>query len=52
MDKTEFIQLHEFDKFEKEHPDDILANAQQYTPENTVSAELDVDDDFLKNLGL
>jgi chemotaxis protein CheY-P-specific phosphatase CheC len=52
MDKTEFIQLHDFDKVEQEHPDDILANAQQYTPENTVSADVDVDDDFLKTLGL
>lgn len=50
MDKTEFIQLHDFEKAENEHPDDILANAQQYTPENTVS--VDVDDDFLKDLGL
>lgn len=52
MDKTEFIQLHEFDKAEQEHPDDILANAQQYTPDNTVSASAEVDDDFLKTLGL
>jgi len=52
MDKTEFIQLHDFDKAEQEHPDDILANAQQYKPENTVSVDMDVDDDFMKNLGL
>ncbi len=51
MDKTEFIQLQEFEKSEQEHPDDILANAQQYRQENTVDVEPAVDDDFLKNLG-
>ncbi|MAD73494.1 MAG: chemotaxis protein CheX [Rheinheimera sp.] len=51
MDKTEFIQLQEFEKSEQEPPDDILANAQQYRQENTVDVEPAVDDDFLKNLG-
>jgi CheY-specific phosphatase CheX len=51
MDKTEFIQLQEFERTEPENPDDILANAQQYRQENTVSVEPEVDDDFLKNLG-
>tara|TARA_R110002126_G_scaffold54341_9_gene147169 strand:+ start:5166 stop:5840 length:675 start_codon:yes stop_codon:yes gene_type:complete len=51
MDKTEFIQLEEFERTEQEHPDDILANAQQYRQENSVSVEPEVDDDFLKNLG-
>lgn len=52
MDKTEFIQLHEFEKTARENPDDILENAQQgsYEVANEVSA--DVDDDFLKDLGL
>ena len=51
MDKTEFIQLQEFEPAEQENPDDILANAQQYRQENTVDIEPEVDDDFLKNLG-
>ena len=51
MDKTEFIQLPEFERTEQENPDDILANAQQYRQENTVDVEPAVDDDFLKNLG-
>ncbi|WP_213998360.1 DUF3334 family protein [Arsukibacterium sp.] len=51
MDKTEFIQLQEFERSEQENPDDILANAQQYRQENTVDIEPEVDDDFLKNLG-
>jgi len=51
MDKTEFIQLQEFERAEQENPDDILANAQQYRQENTVSVEPEVDEDFLKNLG-
>jgi chemotaxis protein CheY-P-specific phosphatase CheC len=51
MDKTEFIQLQEFEPTEQENPDDILANAQQYRQENTVSVEPEVDEDFLKNLG-
>jgi len=51
MDKTEFIQLQEFERTEQENPDDILANAQQYRQENTVDVEPAVDDDFLKNLG-
>lgn len=52
MDKTEFIQLHEFEKTARENPDDILENAQQgsYEVANEVSA--DVDEDFLKDLGL
>lgn len=52
MDKTEFIQLHEFEKTARETPDDILENAQQgsYEVANEVSA--DVDEDFLKDLGL
>lgn len=50
MDKTEFIQLHDFEKPAEESPDDILANA---TLQKTSSAEIQetADDDFLKNLG-
>ena len=52
MDKTEFIQLHEFERAEQENPDDILENAKQgnYAVADQVSP--DVDDDFLRDLGL
>lgn len=51
MDKTEFIQLHEFTPIADEHPDDILAEATQAIQPSSPSSEI-VDDDFLKNLGL
>ncbi|MEE2002972.1 DUF3334 family protein [Alkalimonas sp. MEB108] len=52
MDKTEFIQLHEFERAVQENPDDILENAKQgnYAVADQVSP--DVDDDFLRDLGL
>ncbi len=53
MDKTEFIQLHDFETAEEENVDDILANAHSQPAANTASAGgNDVDDDFLANLGL
>ncbi|MEE2024246.1 MULTISPECIES: DUF3334 family protein [Alkalimonas] len=52
MDKTEFIQLHEFEKVEQEHPDDILANAKQGNYEVADQVSPDVDEDFLRDLGL
>ena len=53
MDKTEFIQLHDFETAEEENVDDILANAHsQPADETTPAAGNDVDDDFLANLGL
>ncbi|MDP4529985.1 DUF3334 family protein [Alkalimonas delamerensis] len=52
MDKTEFIQLHEFEKAAKENPDDILENAKQGGYEVADEVSPDVDDDFLRDLGL
>jgi CheY-specific phosphatase CheX len=54
MDKTEFIQLHDFEKAAHENVDDILANAHQNHQADAAAAEaVDmVDDDFLSNLGL
>lgn len=52
MDKTEFIQLHDFEKPVRENVDDILANAHQAKAESEVPAADAVDDDFLSNLGL
>jgi len=53
MDKTEFIQLHDFETAKEENVDDILANANsQPAADATSAAEADVDDDFLANLGL
>ena len=53
MDKTEFIQLHDFETAEEENVDDILANAHsQPAAETTPAAGNAVDDDFLANLGL
>ncbi|MCH8536853.1 MAG: DUF3334 family protein [Alkalimonas sp.] len=52
MDKTEFIQLHEFEKTARENPDDILENAQQGSYEVADEVSPDVDEDFLKDLGL
>jgi len=52
MDKTEFIQLHEFEKNTPENIDDILANAGQSAAEDAVADAGGVDDDFLANLGL
>lgn len=50
MDKTEFIQLHDFEKADTENVDDILANAGNAPAE--AAAPESVDDDFLANLGL
>ncbi|MCC5827266.1 MULTISPECIES: DUF3334 family protein [Alkalimonas] len=52
MDKTEFIQLHEFEKAVQENPDDILENAKQGSYEVADQVSPDVDDDFLRDLGL
>jgi len=52
MDKTEFIQLHDFAPNEEEHPDEILANATQAETVAPAAVVDDADDDFLKNLGL
>lgn len=53
MDKTEFIQLHEFETTAKENVDDILANANsQASAEAGAATDQQVDDDFLANLGL
>ena len=53
MDKTEFIQLHDFETAEEENVDDILANAHsQPGADATPAAGNAVDDDFLANLGL
>lgn len=50
MDKTEFIQLHDFEKHELENVDDILANANNAAAEE--ASTVTVDDDFLADLGL
>lgn len=54
MDKTEFIQLHEFEAKDKENVDDILENAKAGdASDNSVSSVADdIDDDFMANLGL
>ncbi len=52
MDKTEFIQLHEFEEKAKENVDDILENAIAYEQENAAAANQSIDDDFLADLGL
>ncbi len=55
MDKTEFIQLEEFEVDEDENPDDILEKAQQKmrekekTTENKGNSDAD---DLLSELGL
>ncbi|MDX3774162.1 DUF3334 family protein [Chromatiaceae bacterium AAb-1] len=50
MDKTEFIQLHEFERAEQQNPDEIIAGARTSTPQATAASESD--DDFMKTLGL
>lgn len=56
MDKTEFIQLHEFERAEHENPDDIIAGTRQNALKSAKAEAADIsdaaDDDFLKNLGL
>lgn len=53
MDKTEFIQLHDFSPVQDENPDDIIANTNATDAEPVeVMTSADVDDDFLKDLGL
>ncbi|EHR41148.1 DUF3334 family protein [Alishewanella jeotgali] len=53
MDKTEFIQLGEFEKGVQTSPDDILQQAQQeQAQEQSNAAAQQADDDFLRDLGL
>jgi chemotaxis protein CheY-P-specific phosphatase CheC len=52
MDKTEFIQLHEFEEKAKENVDDILENAKASEQDNAAAANQSIDDDFLADLGL
>lgn len=52
MDKTEFIQLHDFVPTRDENPDDIIANTNAADAETVEVLASDADDDFLKNLGL
>ena len=53
MDKTEFIQLHDFETAAEENVDDILANANNQSAADADAANAQqVDDDFLANLGL
>ena len=53
MDKTEFIQLHDFETAAEENVDDILANANnQSAADADATSAQQVDDDFLANLGL
>ncbi|NVD06542.1 DUF3334 family protein [Vibrio sp. JPW-9-11-11] len=54
MDKTEFIQLEEFEVAEDECPDDILEQAQQQMKQKTSpkSAAKDNSDDLLDELGI
>ncbi len=52
MDKTEFIQLHDFEKAAHENVDDILANAHNQQADAAADVADAVDDDFLSNLGL
>ncbi|MGF1703922.1 DUF3334 family protein [Photobacterium makurazakiensis] len=51
MDKTEFIQLEEFEQHEEVDPDSIIASAQQNKTEKTSSAQT-VDFDLLDELGI
>lgn len=57
MDKTEFVQIQDFDAHVEEHPDDILAGAHQAQADADASAARndetdDMDDELLKSLGL
>ena len=57
MDKTEFIQLHDFDAAEKIDPDEIIAGAakEKADADNApapIVKEDDADDDFMASLGL
>lgn len=57
MDKTEFIQLHDFDAAESIDPDEILERSAKKKTETTNSAdpivnEDDADADFMASLGL
>ncbi|MGF1682915.1 DUF3334 family protein [Photobacterium minamisatsumaniensis] len=51
MDKTEFIQLEEFEQHEEVDPDSIIASAQQKNAEKKNSAQ-SVDFDLLDELGI
>lgn len=54
MDKTEFIQLHEFDAADSIDPDEILEESakDQTDTTSTATEEDDADDDFMASLGL
>ena len=58
MDKTEFIQLHDFDAVESIDPDEILAHSAkemadaENAPTAIVKEDDDADDDFMASLGL
>ncbi|MCU8502313.1 DUF3334 family protein [Vibrio vulnificus] len=57
MDKTEFIQLEDFEVAEDENPDDILEAAQanmrgKKTESNSSEEELDITSDLLDELGI
>ncbi|MFC3025404.1 DUF3334 family protein [Vibrio zhugei] len=55
MDKTEFIQLEDFEIQQDESPDDILAATQETMAKNTAASKQDVDDlnsDLLDELGI
>ena len=55
MDKTEFIQLHDFDAVEAIDPDEILEQSAKEMTDDVSSptdAEDDADDDFMASLGL
>ncbi|ENO1848949.1 DUF3334 family protein [Vibrio vulnificus] len=56
MDKTEFIQLEDFEVAEDENPDDILeaaqANMRGKKAESNSSEELDITSDLLDELGI
>jgi len=59
MDKTEFIQLHDFDASETVDPDEILEQSTQDMADDASSSDAkedapddDADDDFMASLGL
>ncbi|MGO1296437.1 MAG: DUF3334 family protein [Vibrio sp.] len=55
MDKTEFIQLEDFEIQQDESPDDILAAAQETMAKNKMAPKEDIDDlnsDLLDELGI
>ncbi|WEM40993.1 DUF3334 family protein [Photobacterium sp. DA100] len=54
MDRTEFIQLEEFDQHEECDPDQIIAAAQSHShiPQKNTTAPVEVDLDLLDELGI